>query len=124
MRTSLPGAGWEAPIRLPTCRRQSLLVGKAAAEDLATAIQAAIESTDGVDGVRELRTIHIGPDDLVVAAGIWVDGELSAAAISRSIDEAENHVREVSPFRTVVSIEPRVRDAQAPRGDGGGPEPG
>jgi cation diffusion facilitator family transporter len=40
---------------------QSLLVGEAAAGDVATAIQAAIAGTDGIDGVRELRTIQSGP---------------------------------------------------------------
>jgi divalent metal cation (Fe/Co/Zn/Cd) transporter len=88
---------------------QSLLVGEAAAVDIVAAIRDAIASTEGIDGVRELRTIHIGPEDLVVAAGVWVDPELNATAISGSIDAAERRVREVAPFRTVVSIEPRVR---------------
>jgi cation diffusion facilitator family transporter len=93
---------------------QSLLVGEAAAVEIVAAIRDAIASTEGIDGVRELRTIHIGPDDLVVAAGVWVDASRSATAISRSIDEAERRVRQVAPFRTVVSIEPRVREAEKP----------
>jgi cation diffusion facilitator family transporter len=90
---------------------QSLLVGEAAAVEVVSGIRDAVASTEGIDGVRELRTIHVGPDDLVVAAGVWVDARRSATAISRSIDEAERRVREVSPFRTIVSIEPRVREA-------------
>jgi cation diffusion facilitator family transporter len=93
---------------------QSLLVGEAAAAEVVTAIRDAIASTEGIDGVRELRTIHIGPDDLVVAAGIWVGPRRSAASISRSIEEAERRVQAVAPFRTVVSIEPRVRAAEPP----------
>lgn len=89
---------------------QSLLVGEAAAVDVVASIRDAISGTDGITGVRELRTIHVGPDDLVVGAGVWVDPGSSATAISRSIDEAERRVREVAPFRTVVNIEPRVRD--------------
>ena len=97
---------------------QSLLVGESAAADVVARIRDAIATTQGIDGVRELRTIHLGPDDLVVAAGIWVDAASSAGAISRSIDDAERRVREVTPFRTVVSIEPRVRDlAAAASGD-------
>jgi cation diffusion facilitator family transporter len=90
---------------------QSLLVGESAAVEIVTAIRDAIASSNGIDGVRELRTIHIGPDDLVVVAGVWVDASRSASAISRSIDEAERRVRAVAPFRTIVTIEPRVRDA-------------
>jgi cation diffusion facilitator family transporter len=93
---------------------QSLLVGEAAAADLVAAIRNAIATTDGIEGVRELRTIHIGPDDLVVAAGVWVDAGSSATAISRSIEDAERRVRDVTPFRTVVSIEPRVREPATP----------
>lgn len=93
---------------------QSLLVGEAAAFDVVARIRDAIASTEGIEGVRELRTIHLGPDDLVVAAGVWVDGASDAAAISRSIDNAERRVQEVAPFRTVVTIEPRVRDPVTP----------
>jgi cation diffusion facilitator family transporter len=91
---------------------QSLLVGEAATVEIVGAIRDAIAGTDGVDGVRELRTIHIGPDDLVVAAGVWVDPRRTATAISRSINEAERRVRAVAPFRTIVTIEPRVKDAE------------
>jgi cation diffusion facilitator family transporter len=96
---------------------QSLLVGEAAAVEIVAAIRDAIAGTEGIEGVRELRTIHIGPDDLIVAAGVWVDAGQSATAISRSIDEAERRVRAVAPFRTVVTVEPRVRDP-----DRGAPE--
>jgi cation diffusion facilitator family transporter len=96
---------------------QSLLVGESAAADVVATISDAIETTEGIDGVRELRTIHIGPDDLVVAAGVWVDAASSATAISRAIDDAERRVLAVAPFRTVVTIEPRVRDDGAPTGE-------
>jgi cation diffusion facilitator family transporter len=93
---------------------QSLLLGESAADDVVATIRNAIERTDGIDGVRELRTIHIGPDDLVVVAGVWVDPASSATIVTRSIDAAEQRVREVAPFRTVVSIEPRARDDADP----------
>ena len=96
---------------------QSLLVGESAAADVVATIRDAIVTTDGIDGVRELRTIHIGPEDLVVVAGVWIDPASSATAVSRSIDAAERRVQEVAPFRTVVSIEPRVRDGATPAGN-------
>jgi divalent metal cation (Fe/Co/Zn/Cd) transporter len=94
---------------------QSLLVGEAAAVEIVWAIRDAIAHTDGIEGVRELRTIHIGPEDLVVAAGVWVDAGRSATAISRSIAEARRNVQEVTPFRTVVTVEPQVRNADSAR---------
>jgi divalent metal cation (Fe/Co/Zn/Cd) transporter len=94
---------------------QSLLVGESAAVDVVATIRDAIATTEGIEGVRELRTIHIGPEDLVVVAGVWVDAASSATAVSRSIDAAARRVRDVAPFRTVVSIEPRVREGADPK---------
>src|SRR5258706_131955 len=66
--------------------------------------------TDGIEGVVALRPIHVGPDDLVVAAGITVDASRNASDIARAIVNAEARVRGVAPFRTVMSLEPRVAE--------------
>jgi cation diffusion facilitator family transporter len=87
---------------------QSLLVGESAVVEVVFLIREAIEGTDGVDALLELRTIHVGPDDLVIAAAIEVDPGVDATAITRSIVDAEARVREVTPFRTVIYIEPRL----------------
>ncbi|TME32076.1 MAG: cation transporter [Chloroflexi bacterium] len=92
---------------------QSLLIGESAAPEVVEAIRQAIGSTDGVKAVVDLRTIHVGPDDLVVAAGIVVDPTTSATEIARAIVEAEARVRRVAPFRTVMYLEPRVRESDS-----------
>jgi cation diffusion facilitator family transporter len=94
---------------------QSLLVGESAADEVVAAIQGAIATTDGLDGIAELRTIHVGPDDLVIAAAVWIDPDRTAAAIARSIIEAKRRVRDATPFRTVIYIEPQVRDSASAR---------
>jgi|SRR5689334_13050121 len=96
-------------------RPQSLLVGEAASVETEAIIRDAIAATEGIEAVRDLRTIHVGPDDLAVVAGVWVDAATSATAISRSLDDARRRVGEVTPLRTVVSIEPHVRERS---GDG------
>ena len=87
---------------------QSLLIGESAAVEVVAAIRQAIASSEGIRGVVDLRTIHVGPDDLVIAAGIEVDPSESAGGIARAIVEAEARVRRVAPFRTVMYLEPRV----------------
>lgn len=87
---------------------QSLLVGESAAVEVVFAIREAIAGTLGIEAVVELRTIHVGPDDLVVAAGIEIDPSQDTASITRAIVEAEASVREVTPFRTVIYLEPRL----------------
>jgi cation diffusion facilitator family transporter len=97
---------------------QSLLIGESAAVEVVAAIRQAIATTDGVEAVVDLRTIHVGPDDLVIAAGIVVDPAESATGIARAIVEAEARVRRVAPYRTVMYLEPRLRE-RAGRGRDG-----
>ena len=89
---------------------QSLLIGESATVEVVEAIRQAIASTEGVKAVVDLRTIHVGPDDLVIAAGIVVDPSETATGIARTIVEAEVRVRRVAPSRTVMYLEPRVRE--------------
>jgi cation diffusion facilitator family transporter len=88
---------------------ESLLVGEAATTEVVALIRDAIANTAGIDRVVELRTIHVGPDNLVVAAGIVVDPTLDATGVANAIVEAEARVRAAAPFRTVIYLEPRVR---------------
>jgi cation diffusion facilitator family transporter len=87
---------------------QSLLVGESATDEVVAAIRDALAGTDGVEAVLDLRTIHVGPDDLVVAAGIAVDPTQYASGVTRAIVEAEVRIRAVTPYRTVIYLEPRV----------------
>jgi cation diffusion facilitator family transporter len=90
---------------------QSLLVGESATVEVVAAIREAIAGTEGIEGVVDLRTIHVGPDDLVVAAGIVVDVSRNATEIARAVVDAEARVRAVTPFRTVMYLEPSVRES-------------
>ena len=89
----------------------SLLVGESATDETVTAITEAIEGTEGIVGLAGLRTIHVGPDDLVVAARVLVESAQTAAAIARSIAEAKARILRVTPSRTVIYLEPRVSDS-------------
>lgn len=90
---------------------QSLLLGESASKEVEATIRAAIAATPGIEAVVNLRTIHVGPDDLVVASGIVVDVAMEAAAIAQAIEEAEERVRAGLPFRTVIYLEPRLAEA-------------
>jgi cation diffusion facilitator family transporter len=87
---------------------QSLLLGESATREVEETIRAAITSIAGIDGVVNLRTIHLGPDDLVVASGILVDGAIDGAGIALAIVDAEERVRAALPFRTVIYLEPVI----------------
>lgn len=89
----------------------SLLVGEAASAEDVAAIQAALVG-DAVVSVIHLRTLHLGPEELLVAAKIEVTGG-DAASIARAIDDAEVRVRAAVPTAHLIYLEPDLRRAAA-----------
>ncbi|MCA1825166.1 MAG: cation transporter, partial [Frankia sp.] len=65
---------------------------------------------DGADVTRviHLRTLHLGPDELLVAAKVELGRVGSAAAVARAIDAAEQRLRAAVPIARVVYLEPDV----------------
>ena len=84
----------------------SLLVGEAASPAEQAAIREAILSTDGVAKLLALRTMHLGPDDLLVVGGLEIERAQSAADTAAVIDAAQARVREVLPSARVIYLEP------------------
>ena len=93
---------------------KSLLLGEAATPEAQTRIRAAIESSKGIEGVIHMKTLHLGPDELLVAAKIAVTATDSAADVARAIDAAEVAVRETEPAARVIYLEPDLRRHNAP----------
>ena len=84
----------------------SMLVGEAALPADESAIHAALAAAAIVQRVIHLRTLHVGPDELLVAAKIAVAPELTAVGIATGIDEAERALRAAVPAATYVFLEP------------------
>lgn len=84
----------------------SMLVGEAALPEEERTIRAALEGSALVDRVIHLRTLHVGPDELLVAAKIAVTDSSSAVDIARGIDEAERALRMQVPTAKYVFLEP------------------
>jgi cation diffusion facilitator family transporter len=93
---------------------KSLLIGEAATPESVEAIERAIASTPGVDSVIHMRTLHLGPEELLVAAKIAVPADASAADIATAIDAAEQRIRAAEPIARVIYLEPDLRRAPAP----------
>lgn len=84
----------------------AMLVGESALPEEVAAIRAALESSEGVDRVIHLRTLHVGPDELLVAAKIAIHHSDTGAAIAADIDAAERALREAVPTARYVFLEP------------------
>ncbi|MCW2545187.1 MAG: hypothetical protein JWM40_2739 [Frankiales bacterium] len=85
---------------------KSLLIGEAASHAAVDAIRSAL--VDGTDVLRviHLKTLHLGPDELLVAAKIAMAPGLALPAIARAIDDAEVRVRAVEPLARQLYLEP------------------
>jgi len=86
----------------------SLLIGEAALPEQVDKIHAAILKTPGVDQLIHLRTVHLGPDDLLVAAKIGVPANTAAEDIAATIDAAEARIRGALPIARIIYLEPDI----------------
>src|SRR5258708_28131407 len=65
---------------------KSLLIGESANAEVEQAIVAALEDGPEVERVIHLRTLHLGPETLLVAAKIAVRVDQNAAAVVAGIN--------------------------------------
>jgi cation diffusion facilitator family transporter len=85
---------------------KSLLIGESATPEIEEKICAALEGAPEVSKVIHLRTLHLGPEELLVAAKIAVERGDTASDIAKGIDEAERRIREAVPMARVIYLEP------------------
>lgn len=84
---------------------KSLLIGESAAPEALAAIEAGLLG-DGVDRIIHLRTMHLGPDELLVGAKLAMPPGASLPEVARAIDAAEARVRAAVPSARVIYLEP------------------
>ena len=84
---------------------KSLLLGESAAPVQVRAIEEALVG-DGVDRVIHLRTMHLGPEELLVGAKLAMPPAASLAQVASAIDAAEKRVRIAVPTARVIYLEP------------------
>jgi cation diffusion facilitator family transporter len=90
---------------------KSLLIGESANADVEASIVAAIEAGPEVERVIHLRTLHVGPDTLLVAAKIGVLHDDTAASVAAGIDAAERRIRTAVPIAEHIFLEPDIYQA-------------
>ncbi|MGR7023780.1 cation diffusion facilitator family transporter [Geodermatophilus sp. URMC 62] len=96
---------------------KSLLIGESATPEHQRQIVAALEA-DGAASVIHMRTLHLGPEELLVAAKFAVRHDESAGAVARAIDAAEARIREAVPIARVIYLEPDLRRPPDPARSG------
>jgi cation diffusion facilitator family transporter len=87
---------------------KSLLIGESASPAAEAAIVSAIEAGPEVQRVIHLRTLHVGPDTLLVAAKIGVRHDDTARSVAAGIDAAESRIRAAVPIAELIFLEPDI----------------
>lgn len=90
---------------------KSLLIGEGAAPEVLQTIVAELEA-GRVDRVIHIRTEHIGPEQLLVAAKIALVGAMTVAEVAKAIDDAEARVRAKVPSARLIYLEPDLDRGQ------------
>jgi cation diffusion facilitator family transporter len=87
---------------------KSLLLGEGAVPEDVRKIEQAILAGPGVERIIHMKTLYLGPEELLVAAKIAVPRSERAHELAAHIDEAESRIREALPIARVIYIEPDI----------------
>jgi cation diffusion facilitator family transporter len=98
---------------------KSLLIGEAAAPDRRAAVVAAILAEPSVRELLDLRTQHLGPDEVLACARVELDPALDFQGVAHSIDAIQARVRAALPLEVRIYVEP---DLSAGRTRSSGPD--
>jgi cation diffusion facilitator family transporter len=93
---------------------KSLLIGEGANPEDTRKIEQAILSGEGIERIIHMKTLHLGPEELLVAVKIAVPRTERAEDLARHIDETEVRIREALPIARVIYIEPDIFHERTP----------
>ncbi|MCK5038082.1 MAG: cation diffusion facilitator family transporter [Thermoplasmata archaeon] len=91
---------------------RSLLLGESATTDMIETITCTVKEQDGVEHLINLKTQHIGPEELLVAIKVEFDNSLTSDDIAKRIDIMEVCIREKVPIAKRIFVEPGVFDKE------------
>jgi divalent metal cation (Fe/Co/Zn/Cd) transporter len=87
---------------------KSLLIGESAAPGIRRQIVDSIEAAPQVRRLIHLRTLHLGPDELLVGAKVELEPALDFRAVAEAIDAVEQCIRDRVPAARVIYLEPDI----------------
>jgi cation diffusion facilitator family transporter len=87
---------------------KSLLVGEGASPADIERIRDAINADDEVEALIHMRTLYLGPDELMLAAKVAFAGKMRLSDVATAINALEARVREAVPVARVIYIEPDI----------------
>jgi cation diffusion facilitator family transporter len=102
---------------------RSLLIGEGATPEMRQKTLALARSCDGVDDVRQLLTMHLGPDSILAALKVRFRPGLGLEDVERITDTIEERIRREIPQMTRIFVEADSDYDEAQDPDRRGPSP-
>lgn len=87
---------------------KSLLVGEGASVKDFAAIEDAILAGQETKRIIHIKTLYLGPDELLVAAKVAFGSSLRFSDVAAALNNVETRIRESVPVARVIYIEPDV----------------
>jgi len=87
---------------------KSLLIGESAAAEIRDALRTTIETSPAVRKLIHMRTLHLGPDELLVAVKVEFSAGLDLPGLASAIDDLESAIRRRTPIARVIYVEPDI----------------
>lgn len=84
----------------------SLLIGQSVPPGYRDAVRLVLLATPSIEQVRQLYTLHLGPDKIFIAAKVDFADTATGAAIEAASDDAERRLRERFPQVAFVFLDP------------------
>lgn len=75
----------------------AMLLGEAAVPEQLAVIEKIIRANSAVVDIVSLKTMHIGPEDLLVAAKIRVEPDFDGSELTKHLDDTEKLIQETIP---------------------------
>lgn len=94
---------------------KSLLLGEGAEQAELAAIERAVTGGPEVERIIHMKTLYLGPEELMVAAKIAVPPYATAEELARGINAIEARIRSAVPIARVIYLEPDIYSAVADR---------
>jgi cation diffusion facilitator family transporter len=92
---------------------KGLLIGEAAHPEMVAGIRALVEATPTVHALNEVRTLHIGPSDILLAISIDFEDNLSVGNVEDAIYNMELTIKDRYPLVTRIFIETQAAQHHA-----------
>ncbi|GHB34589.1 cation transporter [Pseudovibrio japonicus] len=84
---------------------KGLLIGESASDELVASVREILLAPAAVTGVNEIRTLHIGPNDVLLAASLDFEDALTAGAVEEVIFSLEDTIKRAQPLIGRIFLE-------------------